>query len=265
LNAEPAEVVVAADAEIAMAEDAEDVLMEPEVDSAPEADVSEPLLDAKGNDDDVDLTVDHEQAGQLESDTQPEHINPSAETAFDFPGTVSLADLCADLVMGRTHMVVLAAHRTNAECEALAEDLVGDALARGLSVAVVDAGSGRLSDELGLTDLSVDAASFGDVVHKSADNSFAEVPWGQGRSIDRLSTKPLTLVEALGDIYEVVVVMTGRVGMSSNLPLFEGLEGRYVLVATEAEDVDAVADTREQLMDAGFENIDVTSVPARAA
>ncbi len=262
LNAEPAEAVVAADAEIAMAED---VLMELEVDSAPEADVSEPMLDAKGNDDDVDLAVDHEQAGQLESDTQPEHINPSEETAFDFPGTVSLADLCADLVMGRTHMVVLAAHRTNAECEALAEDLVGDALARGLSVAVVDAGSGRLSDELGLTDLSVDAASFGDVVHKSADNSFAEVPWGQGRSIDRLSTKPLTLVEALGDIYEVVVVMTGRVGMSSNLPLFEGLEGRYVLVATEAEDVDAVADTREQLMDAGFENIDVTSVPARAA
>jgi uncharacterized protein involved in exopolysaccharide biosynthesis len=265
LNAEPAEAVVAVDAEIAMAEDAEDVLMELEVDSAPEADVSEPMLDAKGNDDDVDLAVDHEQAGQLESDTQPELINPSAETAFDFPGTVSLADLCADLVMGRTHMVVLAAHRTNAECEALAEDLVGDALARGLSVAVVDAGSGRLSDELGLTDLSVDAASFGDVVHKSADNSFAEVPWGQGRSIDRLSTKPLTLVEALGDIYEVVVVMTGRVGMSSNLPLFEGLEGRYVLVATEAEDVDAVADTREQLMDAGFENIDVTSVPARAA
>ena len=52
--------------------------------------------------------------------------------------------------------------------------------ARGLSVALVDAGSGRASEEPGISDLSLDAASFGDVVHKSADNSFAEVPWGQG-------------------------------------------------------------------------------------
>lgn len=266
-HAGPGEVLVGADADRVVPQQTDEALAEPEVDSAENADIGEPVYAETTGNDGVEASgaTAEEPADGLESHAQPELVNPSAETAFDFPGTVSLADLCADLVLGRTHVMVLAAHRSNAECEALAEDLVGDALARGLSVAVVDAGSGRYSDELGLTDLSVDAASFGDVVHKSADNSFAEVPWGHGRAIDRLSTKPLTLVEALGDIYEVVVVMTGRVGMSSNLPLFEGLEGRYVLVATEAEDVDAVADTREQLMDAGFENIDVTSVPARAA
>ena len=199
-----------------------------------------------------------------------EFVAPAAAAASPtystrMPGIIALADLTSDLVLGRTHLVILAAHRSHADCEALAEELVGDALARGLSVALVDAGSGRASDEVGLTDLSVNAATFGDVVHKSADNSFAEIPWGRGRAISRQSAKPLTLIEALGDIYEVVVLMTGRVGMASTLPLFEGLEGRVVLIAGDEDDFEAVADTREQLLDAGFGTVEIASVPARAA
>lgn len=178
---------------------------------------------------------------------------------------VALSDLSSDLVLGRTHLVTLAAHRAHADCRALAEELVHHALARGLSVALVDAGSGRPGDDLGLTDLSVDAASFGDVVQKSADNSFAEVPWGQGGSIDPQSAKPLTLVEALGDIYEVVVLLTGRVGASSTLPLFGSLDGRLVLVAGDEDDLDAVARTRERLLAAGFDRCEVAAAPARVA
>jgi hypothetical protein len=102
-------------------------------------------------------------------------------------------------------------------------------------------------------------------VHKSADNSFAEVPWGRGRAISRSSTKPLTLVEALGDIYEVVVLMTGRVGMTSSLPFFDRLEGRLVLVAGPEDDLGAVAETRQLLLDAGFDRCEVAAAPARVA
>ena len=109
------------------------------------------------------------------------HAAPLRREPRAIPGMIALSDLAADLVLGRTHLVVLAGHRSSADCEALAEELVGDALSRGLSVALVDAGSARQSEEPGLTDLSLEAASFGDVVHKSADNSFAEVPWGHGR------------------------------------------------------------------------------------
>ncbi|MGB3336991.1 MAG: Wzz/FepE/Etk N-terminal domain-containing protein [Devosia sp.] len=182
----------------------------------------------------------------------------------DFP-SIAVADLSSDLVLGRTHLLILAAHRANADCEALAEELIDNAMARGLSVALVDAGSGRPGDEPGLADLSANAASFGDVVQKSADNSFAEVPWGQGRVIDAYSPKPLTLIEALGDIYEVVVLMTGRVGSSSTLPMFSDLDGRLVLVAGDEDDLDAVARTRERLLDAGFEQCEVAAVPARVA
>lgn len=180
-------------------------------------------------------------------------------------GTLDMSDLTADLVAGRTHLVVLAGSGAGADCESLAEDLVGDALGQGLSVALVDAGSGRTTEEPGLTDLSIDAVSFGDVVHKSADNSFAEVPWGQERSINRRSTRPLTLVEALGDIYEVVVLMTGRLEAGSTLPMFESLGGRLVLVPGNDQDADEIAATRDQLLDVGFPTVEIAPTPARVA
>jgi hypothetical protein len=161
--------------------------------------------------------------------------------------------------------VLLAGHRSNAECEMLAEALVADALGKGLSVALVDAGSARRSADAGLSDLSTEEASFGDVVHKSSDNSFAEVPWGQGATIDRRSPKPLTLIEALGDIYEVVVLMTGRVGMTSTLPLFADLEGRLVLVAGGKDDATDIEDLRQQLADAGFGRADIVTTPELVA
>lgn len=195
--------------------------------------------------------------------TRPER-RPLA-TPAELPGIIASSKLSSDLVLGRTHLLILAAHAANSDCEMLAEKLVTDALARGLSVALIDAGSARIGDDPGLADLSLDAASFGDVVQKSADNSFAEVPWGQGRSIDRNSTKPLTLVEALGDIYEVVVLMTGRVGATSTLPLFEALDGRLVLVAGDDDDIDAVTQTREKLLSAGYRRCEVVAAPTRAA
>nr|WP_314260365.1 Wzz/FepE/Etk N-terminal domain-containing protein [uncultured Devosia sp.] len=174
-------------------------------------------------------------------------------------------ELTSDLVLGRTHLVMLAAHNSHADSEALAEELIGDAIARGLSVALVDAGSATPGEQPGLTDLSVDEASFGDIVQKSADNSFAEVSWGRGKTILRASTKPMTLVEALGDIYEVVILMTGKVGMGSSLPFFDGLEGRLVLVAGPSDDMDDVAETRQLLINAGFEHCDITAIPAQVA
>jgi uncharacterized protein involved in exopolysaccharide biosynthesis len=183
----------------------------------------------------------------------------------DMPGLTTLSQLSSDLVFGRTHMLLLAAHSANADCEAMAEELIGDALGRGLSAALVDAGSGRPGDEPGLSDLSNGGASFGDVVQKSADNSFAEVAWGQSRTIVRQSGKPLTLVEALGDIYEVVIVLTGRADATSNLPMFDGLDARLVLVAGDADDFADVSARREQLRGAGFDNVEIAAVPAREA
>ncbi|UXN69750.1 Wzz/FepE/Etk N-terminal domain-containing protein [Devosia neptuniae] len=207
------------------------------------------------------------QAIMAEPEITAEAKAPAEPVRANLPpaNTISYSQLASDLVLGRTHLVILAGQSSNEDCEDLAEELVGDALAKGLSVALVDAGSGRASDEAGLTDLSTESVSFGDVVHKSADNSFAEIPWGQGTAIDRRSSKPITLIEALGDIYEVVVIMTGPVGMASTLSMFGALDGRILLVAPKDEPFEAIEQTRIQLAEAGFGSIEIAAVPERVA
>jgi Mrp family chromosome partitioning ATPase len=173
---------------------------------------------------------------------------------------VRYADLASDLVLGRTHLLLLADDEDGEVSRALAEDLVGDALSKGLSVALIDAGTGRRSDSPGISDLSSGKASFGDVVQKSADNSFAEVTWGQGGTIERRSTRPQTLIEALGDIYEVVLVLTGPVGKGSTLDLFAELGGRIVVVANDETSIDHAEAARRTLEEAGLPRVEITAL-----
>ncbi|WP_108460064.1 GumC family protein [Devosia naphthalenivorans] len=197
---------------------------------------------------------------------QSSHVQPIPVAPIEGEtGLTTMAELSSDLVYGRTHLLVLAAHSASADCEEVAEELIGEALSRGLSVALVDAGSGRIGEEPGLSDLGAGRASFGDVVQKSADNSFAEIAWGQLDAIPADSDKPLTLVQALSDIYEVVIVLTGEVGSNSTLPMFEGLDSRLVLVAGDSDDFGAVSACREQLRGLGYKHVDIAAVPARVA
>lgn len=221
--------------------------------------INEPELE------EAEATEEPEPAAEPELETvppaQPLPVAPAAEET----GLTTVSELSADLVFGRTHLLILAAHSAGGDCEALAEELIGDALGRGLSAALIDAGTGRRTAEIGLSDLSHDRASFGDVVQKSADNSFAEVPWGTLGTVARDSSKPLTLVEALGDIYEVVIVLTGRMGTGSTLPLFDGMGGRLVLVAGDGDDFGAVSARRRKLLKSGFDTVDIAAIPARVA
>lgn len=184
----------------------------------------------------------------------------SAKTLHQVTGMVRYADLAADLVLGKTHLLLLADHGESEPGRPMADALAADALAKGLSVVLVDAGSGRMGDAPGLSDLSMGEAGFGDVVQKSADQSFAEVAWGRSDLIDRASPKPSILIEALGDIYEVVIVLTGRVGGRSTLPVFADLGGRVVLVASADEDADAVDTLRRQLLDAGLPRVEISAL-----
>jgi len=91
------------------------------------------------------------------------------------------------------------------------------------------------------------------------------VSWGQGANIDRKSSRPATLVEALGDIYEVVVVLTGRVGGQTSLPCFADLGGRVVLVAGGEDDLHAAESVRRRLEEAGLERVDIAARPEPVA
>lgn len=138
--------------------------------------------------------------------------------------------------------------------------LVEDALAAGLSVVAVDAGSGDISSTQGIADLAAERCDYGDVVHRASDD-LAEVAWGRLATIDRRSSRPATLVEALADIYHVVIVDTGRVGMVSSLPLFADAHVGVVLVASDTASVQSVVAARADIKALGLEVGRVVTLP----
>ena len=185
---------------------------------------------------------------------------PPVRTAA--PSTTNLANIVADMALGRSRIVLLAAVSEPRDSAIVADLLVAEALQKGLSVCRIDAGSGRPSNAPGLTDLCAERASFGDIVHRVREG-LAEVPWGEMPVLDRRSIKPLTLVEALADIYEVVIVSTGRVGINSTLPLFGGAHARLVM-ARQAGTPDVLAESvAADAATLGFESVDSVMVPER--
>jgi len=220
-----------------------------------------------------DEIADETVAAYAETMVEPERVADVRAPAVQSPRSLRRSEpsftaydqTIAQVAGGQTRLAILAGSRSNDDCEALAEAMIVAAIDAGLSVALVDAGSAAPGQDLGITDLSLDRASFGDVVHRSDDSGFAEIPWGQGRAIDRRSAKTLTLVEALGDLYEVVILMTGRVGMASSLPLFADLGGRLLLVGSESEDPAALMAARTELAEAGYGQAEIVPLRHRIA
>lgn len=185
-------------------------------------------------------------------------LNPYARTAG--AAALELSNLSADIAIGRVRVVMLAALDSFDDVEDVAETLAFNALSRGLSVATIDAGSGRATAQPGLTDLAADLATFGDVVHKVSEG-LAAVPWGHQEALERRSMKPVTLIEALTDIYEVVIVTTGRIGVTSTLPVFSGVDCRLVLVAGDHAERAAVQATLAEAATLGYEVGQMVSAP----
>ena len=237
-------------------------IVEPSMEAASE----EEIIEGEGE---IEEIGDGEDAEQLDLADMPEAGTvPPTGPARSAPyrqasaPTTALESIVADMALGRSRIVLLAAVSEPRDAAIIGDLLVGEALQKGLSVCRIDAGSGRPSNALGLTDLCAERASFGDVVH-SVREGLAEVPWGESPVLDRRSIRPLTLVEALADIYEVVIVSTGRVGINSTLPLFGGARARLVMVR-QAATPDVLAESvAVDAASLGFETVDSVVVPER--
>jgi polysaccharide biosynthesis transport protein len=179
-----------------------------------------------------------------------------------FQAWQALSDVAADIAMGRVRVVLLAAVGDARDAAVAADTLVDEALQSGLSVCRVDAGSGRISTKHGLTDLCADHGSYGDVVHRVREG-LAEVPWGQHKILDHRSMRPLTLLEALADIYEVVVIATGHIGLNSSLPMFSGVGGRLLIVGRAEMDAALLGALTADADSLGFDLVQAVAVPER--
>lgn len=229
----------------------------------------QPLQPEEGTADDLDDPED--EAADAIDDVAPALAPLAAGTGSPTPGARSeaapvgkprdeLAMLSAAVTSRQMRVLLIAGLDRHEPVTAVIDRLLGDVLEADLSAVAVDAGSAELSREAGLSDLAAERVDYGDVVQRAAEN-LAEVPWGRLATLDRRSERPLTLVEALADLYHVVLVDTGRVGLSSGLPLFADLRAAVILVADIDASQAAVVAARRDIAALGFEIGRVVRVP----
>lgn len=197
----------------------------------------------------ADVAVEAEEQPEPVEDpvSEPEPIRVTSPTPSR--SEVEIESLAATILAGTIRRITVASTESWKESMGFAERLTARLVGNGQSVAEIDAASRQQGIELGLTDLCAEDADFGDVVHRGVEERFAFVPWGQGAALQRNTERAATLVDALDDIYEAVIVVTGKVGMTSTLPLFAEAGGACVLIAAEGANVDG---TRKEIESLGF-------------
>ncbi|SDG70508.1 GumC family protein [Pelagibacterium luteolum] len=166
--------------------------------------------------------------------------------------------IAAGALGGIERILVIATDDARIDTQDFADKLTAKLINDQLSVAEIDASSGQQGIEPGLSDLSVDEAEFGDVVHRAPNGQFAYVPWGQSARLNRNSDRMATLVDALSDIYECVVIVTGRTGMGSSLPLFAETGAQCLLLSSEEVTGDAAKD---EILELGYESVHLIVLP----
>lgn len=91
--------------------------------------------------------------------------------------------------------------------------------AGGRRVVLVDAASRHRSRAPGISDLSQGLASFADVIHGSGPHETALVPWGRQAQLDPSAKSVRILIQALAELYDVVVVTLDSDNLSASRPL----------------------------------------------
>lgn len=161
--------------------------------------------------------------------------------------------LASALRSGKQNLVFLTSYDRDADCIGVSEMLLTDLIDAGRSVAIVDAGSGVISAQNGISDLAAGEVEFGEIVFPVNGGAITEIYWGTRPTIYQQTEKPAVLVEALCDICDVVLVFAGGMGLASNLPLFAGLKGTLALVAGSEQAPLAIDRAFDDAASLGFE------------
>ncbi|MCB1516622.1 MAG: GumC family protein [Hyphomicrobiaceae bacterium] len=166
---------------------------------------------------------------QSSGNRKAREIDPGAANSNEW----TLADLERHLLRGRDRLVLVAGYDSDADCLGLVDRLAAGLIDKGRNITLVDAGTGLSTRAPGMTDLAAGDVDFGEVVSETRYPNLNEVGWGRLAEIDRSSAKPATLVEALCDLNDAVIVLTGAAGTHANLPLFSGCDALLVVVSAK--------------------------------
>lgn len=102
---------------------------------------------------------------------------------------------------------------------AAARQLVSRYEQQGKRVVLVDTASRRRGQAAGISDLAQGRASFADVVHGSGTYAVAFVPWGRQAQLDPSARQVRILIEALRELYDVVILALDSDNLAAAAPL----------------------------------------------
>ncbi len=189
---------------------------------------------------------------------------PAATTPQHLPITDygNISHFAADIAQRGSALVLVSAVGDWRAVRPSNEALVADLVARGRSVAEIDAGSHAPTDEYGLSDLCAGEAGFGDIVYRGQRSDLALVPWGRYGDADFGTRQVGTLVEALADIFEIVVIDTGAAGSASALTAFAVPQATVLLLAAPGTDARQIEAAYEELRALGLGEVEIASAGA---
>jgi hypothetical protein len=121
-------------------------------------------------------------------------------------------------------LVVIVAEGQFESAKAMADDLHQALRHKGNRVAIVDAASRRRSSFAGISDLAQGRASFADVVQFADGGATVRVSWGRRASLDLECGPAHTLVLALRELNDVVIVIANRAGAEGLKRAFQAPE-----------------------------------------
>lgn len=139
----------------------------------------------------------------------------------------------SELALSQQRTVLVATPRAGRGDQQLAAELMANIAVNGQTAVVVNAGGAdHLPTTQGLTDLCDSEAEFGDVIHGGREENLFFVPWGTKDRLRFNSPDFMLLIDALGALYDYVIVECGQLGARSPIVAFAD-SGAHLLLPNE--------------------------------
>lgn len=158
--------------------------------------------------------------------TRAEQTRPAPETA-----PAASQERGADIRLADARIVAIRSRGTPGDTRAKARELLETYAEDGRRVVLIDAASRRRGSAPGISDLSMGKARFADIIHGTGAEEAALIPWGRQDMLDASARPVRTLLLALVELYDVVVItLDAEAGDSSHLAAMADV----ILTATPA-------------------------------
>jgi len=178
----------------------------------------------------------------------------------------SAEHIAMHLAANNVRVALVASAEESREDRSIAGRIAVDLLGVGNSACVVDAGGRAEADEgVGLTDLCAGLADFGEVVHRIDGENLYHVPWGRQYRLDPSSPRIPTLIEALNEIHDHVIILAGPMETQALLPVFASPRAALIIAGSAETSVERIAIMSNLGREAGYGHVSLARTEDEAS